>query len=388
MVVGIDGKPLLSARTGIGVYTHRILTGVVAAEAGLSARVYLPLPLRCLWERNEARRVKGSLEALYPERTTFVATRIPPQKARRWLWQASDLLPMERTLGAIDLFHATDMVMPPLRRAKGVLTVYDLSFMLFPEYHVGGMQAFTRNMRRFAGRADAVIAISEHTKRDVVELLGVPPERVRVTLLAADERYRVLEDRLAIAEVAARYGIDGPYVLYTGTLEPRKNIPTLVRAFHTLKRETRIPHRLVLAGKKGWLYDEIFAEVARLGLDTEVIFTGFVADEDLPYLYNGADLFVYPSFYEGFGLPPLEAMACGCPVVTSTTSSLPEVVGEAGLMVDPHDATALAEAMARALGDGDLHARMREKGLARAARFSWEQCVAETLTLYRELVGG
>ena len=164
-------------------------------------------------------------------------------------------------------------------------------------------------------------------------------------------------------------------------------MPALVRAFCQLKQETGIPHRLVLAGKKGWIFESIYTEVEQLGLQDEVIFTGYVPDEDLPYLYNGASLFAYPSFYEGFGLPPLEAMACGCPVVTSNTSSLPEVVGDAGLMVDPLRSDELAGAMARVLEDSDLAAAMRTKGLARAATFSWERCARETLSIYRDVTG-
>ena len=385
MLAGIDGAPLLTRKTGIGVYTDRLLSGMIAADPNLDVRLYLPLPMRQALHRQEKEKMLAELRQKLPERVTCVPNSFPP-KARRWLWRGTDLFPVDEILGGVDLYHATNLVMPPLKRAKGVLTVYDLTFMLFPEYHVKGMQAFASDMRKFVGRADRIIAISEHTKRDIVELLDVPAEKIRVTLLAADEKFRVLDKDAAQHEVLAKYGIDREYILYTGTLEPRKNVPALVRAFHMLKREAKIPHRLVLAGKKGWLYDRIFAEVRELGLEDEVIFTGYVPDDDLPYLYNGADLFAYPSIYEGFGIPPLEAMACGCPVVASNSSSLPEVVGDAGVMVDPHDEAALAEAMGKVLADSALAASLREKGLDRSRLFSWERCARETLEVYCALI--
>ena len=311
----------------------------------------------------------------------------PPPKIQRWIWGKFDIPAIETYLGDIDLFHATSFIMPPLKRAKGVLTIYDLTFKIFPEYHAKGMQAFTRDIQRYVDRSDCIIAISEHTKRDVMEYLGIPEERIRVTLLAADEQYRVIDEPEAIKAVVGTYGIDREYILYTGTLEPRKNIVSLVRAFDVLKKESGIPHRLVIAGKKGWLFDNIFSTVEDLGLLDEVIFTGYVPEEDLPYLYNGASLFAYPSKYEGFGLPPLEAMACGCPVVSSNTSSLPEVVGNAGLMVDPERTTDLAEAMLKALSDSSLRGSMRSRGIERAAMFSWKRCARETLDVYRHVTG-
>ena len=221
-----------------------------------------------------------------------------------------------------------------------------------------------------------------------MEYLGIPEERIRVTLLAADEQYRVIHGVDAIKAVVGSYGIDREYILYTGTLEPRKNIVSLIRAFDAIKKESGIPHRLVIAGKKGWLFDDIFSAVEELGLVDEVIFTGYVPGEDLPYLYNGASLFAYPSKYEGFGLPPLEAMACGCPVVSSNSSSLPEVVGDAGLMVAPEQTNDLArEAMLKVLSDSSLRDSMRCRGLERAAMFSWKRCARETLDVYRCVTG-
>lgn len=384
MILGIDGKPLLMEKTGIGIYVDRLLMALSSLDRSSTIKVYLPFSMVQLGR--EARKYEDELRQQYGDQIKFVSSHFPP-KLRRWIWQQSNLLPMELTIGDVDLFHATNLVLPPLKRAKAVLTLYDLTFALFPSFHVKGMQAIAREVKRSASRADGLIAISEHTKQDAIEQLGIPAERIRVTLLAADERYRVLDDQLAIQNVLSRYGIDREFIFYTGTLEPRKNVPTLVRAFHRFRQEAKAPHRLVIAGKKGWLYEQIFDEVKQLGLSGEVIFAGYVPDDDLPFLYNGATLFAYPSLYEGFGLPPLEAMACGCPVVTSNVSSLPEVVGDAGLMIDPQSADDLASALAKVVGDSELAARMRISGLVRAATFSWDRCGRETLSLYQDILG-
>jgi glycosyltransferase involved in cell wall biosynthesis len=382
MLIGIDCRSLLAAKTGIGVYTNRLLAELEGID-NLVLKCYLHLPFL---NPKKKRRALAAVELAH-QRLELVSQSFPPPKIQRLLWSYSDLMPVETIIGDVDVFHSTSLIMPPLRKAKGVLTIYDLTFMLFPEYHGKGMQAITRDIRKYVSRSDCVIAISEHTKRDIMEHLQVPEERVRVTMLAADERYRPVNDPEAITTAKSKFGIDGDYILYTGTLEPRKNIPALIRAYAQLRHEAKITHRLVLAGKKGWLYDEILESVRTLGLEKDVIFTGYVADEDMLYLYNGAELFVYPSFYEGFGLPPLEAMACGCPVVTSNTSSLPEVMGDAGLMVDPNRPEELAEAMWRILDNGELRSELRAKGLQRAAEFSWQRCAEETLAVYRELTG-
>lgn len=382
MILGIDGSSLLAAKTGIGIYTDRLLYGLRSCP-DISVKIYLPMPF--INPQKRSRSLAGVADT-YPWAEITTQT-LPTPKMQRWIWGHGDFLPIERTLGAVDVYHGTSFVMPPLKAAKGVMTIYDLTFMLFPEFHTRETQRFSKEIHRYAERSDCIIVISEQTRQDVVSFLNISDDRVRVTLLAADGRYRVIDDRHLVTSAAAAYGIDREYILYTGTLEPRKNILTIIRAFHAVKRELNVPHRLVLAGKKGWLYDDVFAEVRALGLEHEVIFTGYVPDEDLPFLYNGADLFVYPSFYEGFGLPPLEAMACGCPVVASNTSSLPEVVGDAGLLVDPRHHDELAAAMARVLGDSELARDMRRRGVERAATFSWDRCAQQTLSIYRDVTG-
>lgn len=283
-------------------------------------------------------------------------------------------------LADADVVHAPAFLIPPRGRRPLVVTVLDLAFLLFPQY-------FSRRLRLTAGRglrravrdADAFITISEHTGQDLMRLLDVASDRIHVIPLAADRRFVPVEN----PEVPAKYGVDTPYVLYVGTLEPRKNLILLLRAFATVKG-TEV--KLVLAGTKGWLYEDIFATVQSLGLGSRVIFTGFVPDEDLPALISAAQAFVYPSVYEGFGLPVLEAMKCGTPVITTNISSLPEVAGNAAITVSPDDVEGLSRAIQRLLAEPGLRTELREKGFEQAARFSWAKTAEQTVEVYREVL--
>jgi len=231
--------------------------------------------------------------------------------------------------------------------------------------------------------ADKIIADSYNTKQDIISYFKIPDEKIKVIYLAADKIFQPL-DKVIISKIKQKYNFDFPLILYVGTLEPRKNIPTLIKAFCKLKKEG-LPHILLVTGKKDGKYKKIFEMVKRLNLQKDTIFTGYVPEEDLPAIYNAADLFVYPSLYEGFGLPPLEAMACGTPVITSNTSSFPEVVGDAGIMVKPHDVDELAKVMYEVLTNDGLREDMIKKGLKQAKKFSWKKCAKETLEVYQEV---
>ena len=288
----------------------------------------------------------------------------------------------------LDLLHVPVYVGPWNSPCPVVVTVHDLSFFLYPElfrrYNRLYLQALTR---RTVARAVRVIADSASTRADILRLLGTPPEKVSVIPAGVGVEMRPIGAAEQMQALRRRYGLPEHIILYLGTLEPRKNLPLLLEAYAQLRR-TGCTHRLVLAGGKGWYYEDIEATVTRLGLREEVLFPGHVPDEELPLWYNAADLFVYPSLYEGFGLPPLEAMACGTPVITSNAASLPEVVGDAGLIVDAHSAPALAEAMAQLLGDPQRRRQLRQAGLARARLFSWRATASKTAALYHEILGG
>lgn len=304
----------------------------------------------------------------------------------RIAWEQS-VLPLELVRERADLLHALAFVSPLAWRGKSVVTVYDLSFLRFPE-------VYNRSNRLYLGtftppslrRAERVITISEDARRDVIELCGVAPERVTAILLAADARFAPA----GAADVEAfrrRQGLPERFVLYQGTLQPRKNVETLVRAYALLRSQGNDDHILVLAGPRGWQHEPIFDLIRQLGLEGAVMFPGFVPDDDLPLWYSSATVFAFPSRYEGFGLPLLEAMACGTPVVSSNASSLPEVVGDAGLLVDPSDAEGLSGSLRRLLEDEALRSSLSAAGRARAQTFSWRRTASETVQVYREVLG-
>jgi len=265
-----------------------------------------------------------------------------------------------------------------------ITTVFDLSPLIFPGTHLYSRVLMHKILFPFTIRnSEKILTISKSTKQDLIKYLNIPEKKITVTYLATDEKYRLLNQK-EISKIRRKYSIDFPFILYVGTLEPRKNIPSLIRAFYQLKKKTS-RHKLIIAGKKGWKSEDIFETIEKLNLQKDIIFTGYVPDEDLPALYNAADLFVYPSLYEGFGLPPLEAMACGTPVITSNTSSFPEVVGDAGIMIDPYDVDGLTKAMYEVLTNDGLREDMIKKGLKQTKKFSWEKCAKETLEVYQEV---
>jgi len=307
-------------------------------------------------------------------------SRLPTSRpAVRILWEQA-LLPWVARREGIDLLHNMAFVGPLAGGCPFVVTVHDLSFLFFPHSFRSLRRSYLRVFARMSvRRARRVIAVSESTKRDLVEIYDISPAKIDVVYNGVDARFQPLPADQAAA-FRQQQGLPDRFILFVGTLEPRKNIVSLIDAYARLPKE-RPP--LVLVGGKGWFYDEIFGRVEALGLTGEVRFAGFVPAEDLPLWYNAADLFVYPSLYEGFGLPPLEAMACGTAVITSTASSLPEVVGQAGQLVDPTDTEALAAAMAQVLGSRELQQEMETAGLAQAAGFSWEETARKTVDSYR-----
>jgi glycosyltransferase involved in cell wall biosynthesis len=287
----------------------------------------------------------------------------------------------------VDLLHSTDFI-PPLRinRFRSVITVHDLAFLTWPHFLTEEGARYYGQVDQAVRRADHIIAVSHSTKNDMVQRLGVPPEKVTVVYEAAAPLFRPMDRLDALAALRGKFPVPENFILFVSTIEPRKNINTLLQAYRRLRDHYGVDSGLVLAGAIGWLADQIFAEVDRLDLRQYVTFVGRVETEDLAYLYNAARCLAHPAFYEGFGLTPLEAMACGTPVIVSNVSSLPEVVGDAALLIDPENAEELAVALHRVLTDDALHASLREKGLIRARRFSWERAAEETLAVYRDVL--
>jgi len=293
------------------------------------------------------------------------------------------LLPLSAGKERLDIIHEPRAFSPYLfpSYAKKILTIHDLSTILYPPVHTR-LNVFRVNLSFSAGirRVDRIITVSKFSKREILRLFHINEDRIEVIYEGVDSRFRSLDE---CEGVKKKYGIEGGFILFVGTVEPRKNVNGLIKAFYKLKKKG-MKHRLVVAGAEGWKCGETKETIEQLGLEKEVVLLGYVGDDDLPALYNASDLFVYPSLYEGFGLPALEAMACGTPVVTSNTSSLPEVVGDAAIMVDPCDLNSLTNAMHKVLTDESLAQDMVKKGLRRATLFSWDKAARNTLKVYED----
>jgi len=361
--VAVDASAIPARLTGAGVYASRVL-------AALAARGDLELDVFA---------APGSAAVLAAPgmRLREVAAARSGRPARiAWTQLAAGRA--ARAAGA-QVLHGMHYELPLRARTAQVVTVHDLTMVTHPEWHEPSKVWYFRwAMRRAAAVADRVLCVSAATARDATRHLGVPPDRIDVTPLGTELRPASGE---AVRDVRARLGLDGPYVLGLGTLEPRKDLPTLVRAFAALAGE--LPHTLVLAGLAGWGAGALAEAVRSSGVAGRVRLPGYVPEADKAALFTGADLFVYPSRYEGFGLPVLEAMACGVPVVTTTGGSLPEVAGDGALLVDPGDPGTLAAAMARLLGDRAARDRLARRGRDRAAAQTWDRCAALTADAYR-----
>ena len=309
-----------------------------------------------------------------------------PKPWRMAVWLGQRLgIGFDRLLPDAELFHATEHLLMPLRRIPTVLTVHDLIYHILPAYHKRlNYWYLNAAMPLFVQRAGALITISESTKRDLMRIYGVADEKITVIYEAASPAFRPAS-AAEVAEVKARYGLPERYLLALGTIEPRKNLIRLVDALRLLRRKNPLLS-LVIVGSAGWLYQDFFQHLEKLDDARAVLLSGYVPDSDLPAVMTGAAAYVLASFYEGFGLPILEAMACGTPVVTSNTSSMPELGGEAARYFDPHDTQGVADAIAAVLEDTQLRAEMRERGLAQAARFSWQRAARETLAVYERLL--
>jgi len=291
----------------------------------------------------------------------------------------------------MDVFHGVDHIgLPFLYKSKTcryVVTIHDLITRIYPRsFPIKQRLVQNTLLPHILRKADKVIVDSRATENDVRKFYPNQAEKIRVIYAGVESQfYPRSQDE--VEKVLDKYSIGFKYFLFLGTLEPRKNIVRLIEAFIKLKQEGSIEHRLVITGRKGWLYKEILEKIQKSPFSQDIIFTDFVNDEDLPFLYSGAEIFIYPSLYEGFGLPVLEAMACGTPVIASNLSSLPEVAGEAGILIDPLEVEEIVQAMDKLSRDRELREELQKKGLERAKLFSWERVAKDTLELYQEMTG-
>lgn len=298
-------------------------------------------------------------------------------------------LPFSLWKNKIVLYHAPGFVLPFFKLNKNIkfiITLADMTFFSHPQYHMFWKQKYFKYMiPRSIHKADKVIAISESTKKDILKHVSVDEKKIMVTHLGYDTLFSK-QSINKIIPILKKYNINFPYILFVGMLEPRKNVPSLIKAFAAIKNKQN--HMLVIVGKKGWQYDKIFDWVQKLKLEQQVVFTGYVPDEHLSALYSGATCFVYPSFYEGFGIPIIEAMACGCPVITSNNSSMEEIAGDAAILVDPYDVQTITRAIETYLYNNDERKKRAKQGIKYVKRFSWETMVKKTEQIYKELLKG
>lgn len=377
MRIGIDLTSAVTQGGGIGRYTRELVQAVTAVDS-----------------QNEYRFFSAKQPAVLPvPKSIPTGSRIKYRQsplADRWhyrLWYRLRLpIPVQLLTGQIDLFHSPDFVLPPvLPKVPTLLTVHDLSFLHYPNTFPESLVSYLNRVVPWSiQRATHILADSEATKRDLITLWQVPAEKVTVLLSGVNRSFQKVTDEARLQPVRQKYEIgNAPYLLSVGTIQPRKNYQLLIRAFKNVAE--RFPHNLIISGGKGWLFDEMMAEIDAQGLQGRVRFIGFVDDEDLAALYSGADLFVFPSLYEGFGLPLLEAMACGVPVVSSNASSLPEVGRNTAVYLSPHEPLSWTQKMIELLEDDAERARLSELGLAHIEQFSWQKTAVNLLNIYKKV---
>jgi glycosyltransferase involved in cell wall biosynthesis len=355
MKIAIDVQTILGQKTGFGFYVNNLTQNLKAIDK------------------------KNEYFLLKPKTDKDLSA---PQ---RLLWDQIDVPNLARK-NHVDILHQPCFSAPIIHsNMKVVVTIHDLIAILYgQDIPFFSRQFFGRWMPFSYKFADRIIAISNHTKKDIIKFLHVPEEKIKVIYLAAADTFRKKNTKEEIEKIKAKYQTGDKYILHTGTLNPRKNLEFLIKVFHEVIKE--LPnYNLVIAGKKGWYYEGLFELVSKLNLDKKVIFAGYIPDEDAPILYQGSSLFVFPSLYEGFGLPPLEAMSSGVPVVSSNTSSLPEVIGDGGILLSPQDKSAWIKAIKKILKDDNFRKKMSQKAIDQAQSFSWEKCAKETLAVYEGL---
>lgn len=374
MRIGVDLAAAVNQRAGIGRYARGVLSALAAETTGDWFLGVAPQPNDTAYD--------GPLPRFGRGRTVT----LPISERHLWIaWQRLRLpLPPDLLSPRLDVFYNPDFLLPRLAYAQGVCTVHDLGFITVPECSFPNLREhLLRAVPWSLRRARRVVAVSEHTKRDLVTLLGVPAERIHVAGNAPDGQFCPVEDVAWRAAERARLAVPERFLLAVGTLEPRKNLVRLFEALALMRhRGYRMP--LVVAGREGWLYEPIYRRVEEMDLRECVRFLPGPSDRDLMALYNLCDVMVFPSLYEGFGVPPLEALACGAVVVSSNAASLPEVLGDAALFVDPYDVESMAAAIARAIEDLELRRLLRARGPAMAARYTWAESARRVRAALRE----
>jgi len=380
MIIGIDIRMLArGARTGVEEYAINLFSNMFCLDKSVKYKLFY----------NGYKKMELDYDWLELPNVELIQFKIP-NRVLDFSFRVLNYPKVDELLKGVDVFFSPHIFLSSMsKKCKTVVTFHDLSFEKYPEFYSAGKNYwhFSMSPKKQAKKADQIIAVSQSTKDDLIDLYGIEPSKIKVIYSGVDNESRIVNSESRILEVRKKYNLPEKYILYLGTLEPRKNIIGLIKAFELFKKSYKLQatsYKLVIAGAKGWLYEDIFKAANNSSVKDDIVFTGFVEDKDKSVLYGNAELFVYPSFYEGFGFPPLEAMTYGVPVITSNFSSLPEAVGDAAIMVDPYNLDELAEAMEMVLTDDKLKNFLIQKGFERMKKFNWKKCAEETLEVLKK----
>lgn len=354
MKIGIDIQTTLGEKTGFGFYVENLVKNIKRIDH------------------------KNQYVLIRPKSENDLSA------GKRFIWDQFQV-PRLAKKSQVEILHQPCFSAPIFYSGKVVVTIHDLiAIRLGKDIPFFSRQYFGRWMPFSYGHADRIICDSQHSKKDIIKFLRIPENKITVVYLAADETLSINRNKKRISEVKEKYKISGKYLLNLSTINPRKNNKFLIKVFSKIAKDFR-DYQLVITGKLGWYYEGLFKQVERLGLEDKVIFTGYIENSDKKALYNGATIFTFPSIYEGFGFTPLEAMTCGVPVICSNTSSLPEVVGDGGILLSPTDELGWIRHIKEVLTNRVLRRRLVQKGLKQSAKFSWERCAHETISVYEDL---
>lgn len=380
--IGVDIRPLMDTYySGVPAYTYSLLKEIIRQDKDRQYVLFY----------NSARDVSARIPVFDEKNAEVIRTRYP-NKVFNYLMQKTIRWPKLDRFLDVDLFFMPHINFAALSGGRSsVITVHDLSYLRFPEFFSIRKTVWHSaiGVKRILKRFDRIIAVSNNTKKDLIELVGLSEDRVKVIHSGLPDNYSYISpDNPELKEVKGKYGLPQKFILYLGTLEPRKNVKGVIDAFSECCRRGWLEHDhyLVLAGARGWKYQDIFRTWRESPFRNRIIFTGYVNEKDKAAFYNLASLFVYPSFYEGFGFPPLEAMLCGTPVITANTSSIPEVVGEGALLINPFDAGEIAVSINRVLKDSCLRKVLQEAGFQTSGKFSWQAAARECIDLFDEII--
>ncbi len=369
MRTGIDIKSTLKRKTGIGYYTFNLISHLAKIDTTNNYFLY-----SCIKFFSHKKKLPLLPGANFSHRVNRFN------------------LPLDLVIGGVDVFHTSSYNISPPKNSKLVLTVHDVIHKAYPRGHSRETrEEIDKNLKRILKKADMLIAVSETTKTDILKWYSVSAEKIKVIYSGVNQQINQIEKSSSLFNrLKEKYNISDRFLLFVGTIEPRKNIEGLIRAYQILKTEHNLPHQLVVVGMKGWMYSGVFELVKTYGLENKVIFTDYIPSEsqDLNLLYNFAEIFIYPSFYEGFGFPIIEAFKCGIPVIASNISSCAEIAGNAAILINPNNSDEIVKAVLKIINDPNLRNQLKLKGLTRSGFFSWEKAARKTLEVFEEVCSG